>query len=129
MPESNSEQLTAKQEKTLSLLLSEPTIGGAAIKAGLTERTIYNWLNEPTFKKAYRDICRASVQNAIAQLQNASGTALAVLIAIMSDTNQRASTRLTAAKTVLESSLKAFELEDLAQRVEALEAMLEERKK
>jgi len=115
------QELTVKQEKALSALLSEVTFTSAAAKAGVSERTLYTWLNEPAFKEAYRAACRASVQQAIAQLQNASSNALSVLLEIMNDKEEKASTRVIAAKTVLESGMKAFELEDLAQRIEALE--------
>lgn len=116
------QQLTAKQEKAIPALLSEVTFAAAAAKLGITERTLYTWLNEPAFKEAYRVACRASVQQVIAQLQNASNNALSVLLEIMNDKKEKASIRLTAAKTLLENGIKAFELEDLAQRVEALES-------
>lgn len=118
--------LTPKQEKALSCLLSEMTITGAANKANVSERTIYTWLSEPAFKEAYRTACRASVQQSISQLQNATSSALAVLIKIMNDPQEKASSRLVAAKSVLESGIKAFELDDLAQRVEKLEQQFKE---
>lgn len=120
------EHLTLKQEKVIAALLSEVTITAAANKAGVGERTIYTWLNEPVFKEAYRVACRASVQQVIAQLQNASNNALSVLLEIMNDKKEKASIRLTAAKTLLENGIKAFELEDLAQRVETLEKQFKE---
>lgn len=116
------QELTAKQEKAIAALLSEVTFAAAATKLGISERTLYTWLNEPAFKEAYRVACRASVQQVIVQLQNASNNALSVLLEIMNDKKEKASTRLTAAKTLLERGIKAFELEDLAQRVEVLES-------
>ena len=116
--------MTAKQHKALAALLSEPTIAGAAEKVGIGERTLYTWLGEPAFGDAYRAARREAVGQAIARLQQVSSEAVTVLETVMNDEDEKGATRVSAAKTVLETAIKAVELEDLAARIEALEQRL-----
>ncbi len=124
MPEiaDKTDELSAKQHKALACLLSEPTIGKAAEKAGIAERTLHGWLQEPAFDAAYRAARRDAVDHAIARLQRMSSLATAVLESIMGDREKPASTRVAAAKAALDYVLKIRELEELEQRVAALEA-------
>jgi hypothetical protein len=115
------DKLTAKQHKAISALLSEPTIRKAAEQAGIPERTIYLWLKNGEFDTAYRAARRESVQQATARLQFASSAAVSVLCQLMAKDTVHASIRLSAAKTILELSIKTLELDDLAARLEALE--------
>ena len=114
-------ELTPKQHKTISALLTEPTVGAAADKAGVGERTLYTWLSDPAFRTVYLAARREAVNQAVAQLQRISSEAVAVLQQVMSDESKPASARITAARSVLEYSLKAVELEELEQRLAALE--------
>ncbi len=50
--------LTHKQDKALIALLTEPTITAAAKKAGIGERTLYRWLDDPLFAGALRQARR-----------------------------------------------------------------------
>ena len=61
------------------------------------------------------------VQHAVAQVQQATRTAVATLEAIMQDATASASARVSAAKAVLETALKGVEVEDLEARMTALE--------
>ncbi len=59
------------------------------------------------------------------RLQQVSGAAVSVLVQVMADKSNPAATRVNAAKTVLEFSFRAVELEDLAERIAALEQRME----
>ena len=50
--------LSAKQDKALIALLTEPTISAAAKKVGIGERTLHTWLRDATFTAAYREARR-----------------------------------------------------------------------
>lgn len=118
----DADNLTAKQHKALSALLTEPTIKAAAEKVGIGERTLHAWLKEDAaFAEAYRAARRDAVGQAIARLQQASAAAVAVLCQLMADRTKPASVRLAAASKVLDLSIRAVELEDITQRLEALE--------
>ena len=115
-------KLTPKQERAIAALLARPTIEGAAEVLGINPATVHRWLGEPAFEAAYRTARRAAVTQAVTRLQQVSSGAVAVLVQVMADTANPAGTRVSAAKTVLEFSFRAVELEDLAERIAALEA-------
>lgn len=115
--------LTARQEKAVIALLHADSVRQAAEAAEVPERSLYRWLKEPAFDTAYRDARRQSVGQAVARLQQSSGDAVIVLRNIMNDAGKPASVRVAAASKVLDLALKAVELEDLAARLEALEAV------
>ena len=116
-----SQKLSGKQEVALSALLTEPTVETVAVKAGITPRTLYRWLNAPPFVAAYREARRQAVQRATGRLQQAANDAVTTLQDVMTDTTAPAPARVTAAKSVLEMAIKAVEIEDLTARIEALE--------
>lgn len=117
--------LTSKQDKALQALLAQNTITAAAKAAGVGERTLYRWLDDPDFSAAYRHARRQVMQHTISRLQQASTHATTVLLMIMADKTVSPGVRLRAAVSVLEVAIKSVELEDLQQRIEALEAALE----
>ena len=118
---SGNDRLTRKQEKAVCALLSEPTIVAAAEKAGVAEITVRRWLKLPAFLSRYREACRQMVDTAIGRLQEACAEAVVTLREVMGDAEAPVSSRVTAARAVLEMSLKAVELQDLEVRVDALE--------
>ena len=120
------DDLTARQEKAIVALLREPTVTAAAAAVGLGERTIFTWLQDPLFVAAYRAARREAVSQAIAQLQGASQRAVRVLCQVMDDPKANQRTRILAANSVLNTALRAIEIEDLAERLAALEAALHE---
>src|SRR5256885_2253272 len=115
------ERLSRKQELAIAALLTCSAITDAAKQCGIGEVTLHRWLKEPTFQAAYRDARRAVVQQAITQVQQATGEAVETLRAVMQDPEAPASARVSAAKAVLETALKGVELEDLEARITALE--------
>ncbi|RYX80618.1 hypothetical protein EON83_27720 [bacterium] len=118
--------MTAKHDKFLAALLSMPTIDLAAKIAGISEATAQRYLKEPDFATAYRDARREVVSHSLTALQAACGEAVATLRSVAGDAEAPASSRVSAAKTILEFSMKAVELDDLAARVEAMETLLKE---
>ena len=114
-------RLSPKQEKAITALLAQPTIEAAAASLGINPATVHRWLQEPAFVEAYRSARRDAVGQAVTRLQQMSGAAVAVLVQVMADKANPAATRVNAAKTVLEFSFRAVELEDLAERIAALE--------
>lgn len=119
------EKLGRKQEQVIAALLRSPTIAGAAEQAGISEATLFRWLQRPDFEAAYRRARQAAVDQAIAQLQQATGQAVATLQEVQADAEAPASSRVTAAKTVLEMAFKLRESEELEARLSALEEQLQ----
>lgn len=116
--------MTAKNEKLLAALLVSPTIEKAAAAAGISEATALRYMKDAEFSAAYRDARREVVSHSITSLQAACSNAVATLRAVCDDTDAPASSRVTAAKAILETSMRAVEIDDLAARVEMLEVQM-----
>jgi alpha-beta hydrolase superfamily lysophospholipase len=119
--------LTRKQDEAIVALLMMSTIAEASKRVGVGERTLFRWLQRDTaFQAAYREARRQAVQQAIARIQRATSTAVTTLEAVMRDPDKPSSSRVSAARVVLEMALKAIEFEDLEWRVAALETALQQ---
>lgn len=120
------QNINSKQEKAIAALLTEPTIKLAAKKTGIGETTLYRWMQEETFDKAYKEARKKALDQTIFRLQQTTTDAVQTLKDVMVDKESPASSRVTAAKTVLEMSFKAYELQDLASKIEDMERYIEE---
>lgn len=120
-------KLLRKREQAIAALIEKPTIREAAEKAGVSESTLFRWLAEEGFQEAYRKAKRQLVDSSITRLQKITGEAVEALREVMNDSESPPSSRVMAARTVLEMGIKAVELEDLEARVQALEKMMENR--
>ena len=107
------------EDRAIAALLTEPTIVKAAAKAGISESTMLRWLAEPSFKARYRDARRQVVESAVANLQQATGEAVATLTRNLGCGVP--ASEIAAAKAIIDFAVKGVELVDLAERVEQLE--------
>ena len=107
-------------------LLNKQTVRDAAQAVGVGETTLYRWLQDPDFQEAYRDAKFEVVQQALSQLQQSCGEAAQVLGEIMKDKEVPPYTRVVAARTILETSIRAVELDTLEARIEKLEQFIED---
>ena len=112
-------KLPRKQEVLIAALLTEPTHAAAAVKAGVSEATLQRWLRHPEFQSAYRLVRRGIVEAAIGRLQQATSKAVEALERNL--TCGQAGCEVRAALGILDQSLKAVELIELAGRIEELE--------
>lgn len=113
--------LTHKQEQAIVALLNEPTVARAARSLGLSEKSLYRWLDERAFGRAYRKARREAFAQAIANSQRYAPLAVQMLAKIMADETLSVSARVSAASILLKFSRESIELDDLAQRVDELE--------
>jgi hypothetical protein len=125
----NVSKLTPKQEQAVLALLTNQGVDNAARAVGIAPRTLYRWMNEPVFDKAYRKARRDAFGQGTARLQQASSAAVSSILKIMVDQHAAASTKLRAAELVLTHGAKAIEIEDVEARVSELERAAEETKK
>lgn len=115
--------MTPKMQKALLALLSEPTKEKAAAAAGITSKTLRKFLDDPEFQVEYRAAYSRLVDDAVRQAQKSLSPALTTLEEIMKDDAQNGQIRVSAARSLLEFSLKATEQLDILNRLEALEAV------
>jgi hypothetical protein len=100
-PSDDMPKLTGKQEAAIAALLSEPTHIGAAARAGVSEATLYRWLQSPEFRAAYRQARRELVEAAIGRVQTACGRAVEALLSI-AHKGRRDGDRVRAAVAILD---------------------------
>ena len=114
-------KLPRKRQQAIAALLECGTVKDAAQIVGIGNATLFRWLQDSAFQEAYREAKRRVVEQAISRLQKVSSEAVDTLREIMTDTEKPASSRVTAARTILEMAIKAVELEDLEVRIVDLE--------
>ena len=116
-----SRKFTRKQEEVIVALLSQRNVEEAARVAKVPPRTVYRWMKNPDFDREYRDAKRGAYSQAIARLHQMTSAAVSTLGKVMVDANTPASTKVRAADSILNHTIKAIEIEDIAARVAALE--------
>ncbi len=119
--------LTKKQEAAIAALLSTSVMKDAAAQVGISDVTLWRWLQLPEFEPAYRAARRQVVERAITELQAATGEAVETLKRNLHCENEAVEVR--AASIILEQAVKGVELIDLQERVERLETLLAEQEK
>ena len=117
------EKRSRKTEQFIAALLTEPTIEAAAKKVGIGEVTAWRWMKDRAFGDQYREARREAMRRTTARLQGASLEAVDALREIQ-HAGESESARVSAARTILEQALKATDLEDVQQRLDALEQVV-----
>jgi hypothetical protein len=110
-----------KKELAIAALLTHRSVEDAARAVDLNHNTLLNWLKIPVFLKEYRAARREVVHQSVARLQQATGAAGTVMLKLMTDPNVPAAVRLRAAECVFDRAIKGIEIEDIEERVAALE--------
>ena len=121
MAENRTDNLKPKQEQAIVALLKEHNVERAAAAAEVGSRTIYRWLREPTFERAYKKARRDAFGQAIGLTQRYATLAVNTLAKVMTDTDAPHSSKVQAATAVLRFGREGIDLDDLAMRIEALE--------
>lgn len=124
----SSDKLGRKKEAAVLTPLSTRTVEEAVRVARLNPRTLYRWLREADFAAACREAKRAAFGQAVARLHHLSSAAVSTLGKVMLDAGTPPSTRVRAADSILNHTIKAIEIEEISARLAALERGLEARK-
>jgi hypothetical protein len=117
--------LTPKQEEAITALLNCPTIKKAADQIGMSDRQIFRWMDEPAFSKAYRAARRQAFSHAISLTQQYAPAAVAALTKISTDPSAPHAARVSASTALLKFSRESIELDDLAERLAAIEQQVQ----
>ena len=122
MPDTDDGTLTPAELAGLAALLSQPTFEAAAARAGVHERTLRRWLseNEP-FKAALKREQRAVLTSVRCRLGGAAAKALKALESVLDATDAPHSSKVAAARVVLDLAHEQIDMDDIAQRLEELE--------
>lgn len=113
MARTREREQAVSDEQIIAALLNNKTLKTAAAAAGISERAIYDRMNDGDFQALYKaakaDLIRAAVFNLNSKLQEAIDT----VAEIMADQDNNAAIRLQAAQTILNNAGK------FAQRLQA----------
>lgn len=123
------EKLSKKKELAIAAILTCPTLKDAAKQIGISEPTLFRWLQRSDFQESLKQAKKQAVQQATSSLSQICHEAVHNLRKVMNDNTAPASSRVAAAKTVLDSGLRGIELEDLDARLANLEQQLAEESK
>jgi hypothetical protein len=115
------EKISRKREQAITALLAEPTLSEAAVKCGVSESTLRRWVREPEFADSYRQARECMLEAAINKLHASACQAADVLREISTDKGATSSSRVSAARAILEITVKVQEFHELERRVEELE--------
>lgn len=122
-------KLPRKQSDAIAALLSCGTVDRAARAAGVSARTLLRWMRLPEFRAEYQAARRQALEAAIGVVQAATSSAVGVLVEVMEDAHAPASTRIAAARMVIETSLRGVEALEYEERLSRLERALEDRQR
>ena len=119
-----SKKMERKKEKAIACLIAQPSITLAAQEAGISQSTMYRWLNDEEFQMAYRKAKKEIVGHALTQVQKSVTKAVETLLEVMGN-GVVESAKVSAAKTILELAIKAVEIEELEERLTILERRMD----
>ena len=114
--------MTPNEERALSALLTSKTKLEAAEKAGITDRTMRRYFENPEFCQRYREAFAGVVQDATRRAQQLLEPALSTLQTVMEDEEIPAQARITAARSIIDYSMRLTEQNDIMQQLDELEA-------
>lgn len=110
-----------KHELAVMALLTERSIDSAATRAGVSPRTLKNWLHDDGFQKLLQDAKRQLVQGTTSELRRAMLGAAKKMVAIMKNRKTPVGVQLSAATKILEIGFDAHWMEDIEARLRELE--------
>lgn len=93
----------------------------AAQQSGISERTLQRLRKDPEFQEVVQKVKKELFSESMNKAQAASMKALEVLNDIMSDPDATDSSRVSAARTVLELGLNSVEQEEIMTKLNELE--------
>jgi DNA-binding MurR/RpiR family transcriptional regulator len=117
-------KLPHKQERAIVALIAAGTVEKAAEQISVSPSTLYRWMQDKDFKNSYRNAKSDLVTHAITRLQQISSESAETLREIMQDKEKPASARVTAARAILDTAIKAVEYENLLVRIEKIEKLV-----
>ena len=118
--------MTPNKEKLLAALLTSRSKKEAAAAAGIAERTMRTYFEDPEFCQRYREAFAGVIEDATRQAQALLMHALSTLHTVMEDEEIPAQARITAAKSIIDYSLKLTEQADILEQLRELERWKEE---
>lgn len=118
------EKLSPRQIRFLEALFVENGTAQAARAAGVSRASAERWQREPGFRAVFERVRQERFEQATTRLREAAGEAVSTLLAVMRDESNPATARVSAARSALEFTSRAVEIENLERRLDELEQRL-----
>ena len=113
---------TSNQEKIIAALLETGNQRDAAQKAGVSVRTVQRYLTQADFITRYNEEKRKILDAANVQIQGALAPSIKALRSIVENKKAPLSTKVMAARAILEYSIRLAEYSELEARIRILES-------
>jgi len=117
----------SRRQRALELLAEGQTPQAVAERLGVSLRTIRSYLASPNVRETLQRLRDERLRQLAGRALAEAGAALATLRAIVEDEAMPPQARVSAAGKLLDVALRLAETVDLAERVEALEELVQER--
>ena len=104
--------ISEKKLKVIHALVSYPTRGEACKAAGISERTLYNYMQNEEFIKEYHSVIEEILKDTDTRLKEAALCAVNHLISVVQDDNIDEALRLKADRIILEHLAKKTECDN-----------------
>jgi hypothetical protein len=118
-------RLTARQEAAVRELVVQPTVRKAAEAARVSEANLRRWLSgHAAFQRRYRAACRELIEGSARYLHAATGSAASKLWQVAQNEKHSAAARVSAARAIIQLSMRATDMLDVLPRLEGVEAEL-----
>lgn len=96
-------------EQIIAALLNCGTIKAAATECKISERSIYDRMNDGEFQALYKSAKADLMRDAVVKINSQIAAAIDTIVEIMANTENSATTRLQAAQTILNNASKYAE--------------------
>lgn len=113
-------RLAPRQLKALESLAADGSVANAAVIAGVTQKTVYQWLRVPLFAAELRRL-EGELLQAIGRRLLALGERAHAAVFEALDPQQPMAVRLRAATLVFEHGVRVAELSSIVARLEEIE--------
>jgi translation initiation factor 2B subunit (eIF-2B alpha/beta/delta family) len=116
--------LSTKQNAFILDLAVNGNVKRACQVAGISEKTGHNWLKDENFTSALNNVRESLVSRSLNSLMMSLDKAVNAVLRILDDERASTMAKLSAARLIIENSLKFREQQTLLQRVEELEKQM-----
>jgi len=113
------EKLTTRQIKALPILAGAATHADGCQRAGVSRNTFYKWLHDPAFKAELAKLRDRIVADGMDVLKGNFEKAIGTLVELLKTENEEL--RRRTATNIIDYVLKVKELNDIEQRLDAIE--------
>ena len=118
------DMLNRNQQKAIAALIESRTVAGAAEIVGISERTLYRYLEEPGFRKVLTQAESGLINNAGFRLLAGQEQALDTLERLMLKARSE-HVRMNSARAWLDYSFRYRELKNIEERLAEVERKLD----